>query len=138
MFPPLCQDILEGGNLWTALQELQQIIATPIKAYSSLQASPAPKEAVPERLGGPPKPSLDKPGGGAEDKAPLGDSFQAQPPAPGDGESATAPIPEGDIPGQFTRVMGKGEGAGRALGGYGGIGRLRGVCGGRGAFVAGP
>ncbi|KYO30135.1 protein Smaug homolog 2 isoform X2 [Alligator mississippiensis] len=101
------KDILEGGNLWTALQELQQIIATPIKAYSSLQASPAPKEAVPERLGGPPKPSLDKPGGGAEDKAPLGDSFQAQPPAPGDGESATAPIPEGDIPGQFTRVMGK-------------------------------
>ncbi|NXS22813.1 SMAG2 protein, partial [Mystacornis crossleyi] len=27
------KDILEGGNLWSALQELQQILVTPIKAF---------------------------------------------------------------------------------------------------------
>eukprot|EP00069_Balaena_mysticetus_P014992 bmy_22462T0 len=33
------KDVLEGGNLQNALQELQQIIITPIKAYSVLQAA---------------------------------------------------------------------------------------------------
>ncbi|XP_073178035.1 protein Smaug homolog 2 isoform X3 [Lepidochelys kempii] len=103
------KDILEGGNLWNALQELQQIIITPIKAYSSLQAMPTPKEgqqAVPERHGAP-RPGLDKATNGAEDKEPAVDGFPSQTASPCDGESATAPIAEGDIPGQFTRVMGK-------------------------------
>ncbi|XP_065277017.1 protein Smaug homolog 2 isoform X2 [Emys orbicularis] len=103
------KDILEGGNLWNALQELQQIIITPIKAYSSLQAMATPKEgqqAVPERHGAP-RPGLDKATNGAEDKEPAVDGFPSQTASPCDGESATAPIAEGDIPGQFTRVMGK-------------------------------
>ncbi|MCV4639313.1 hypothetical protein OFB62_28885, partial [Escherichia coli] len=33
------KDVLEGGNLRNALQELQQIIIPPIKAYSVLQAT---------------------------------------------------------------------------------------------------
>ncbi|XP_039366468.1 protein Smaug homolog 2 [Mauremys reevesii] len=103
------KDILEGGNLWNALQELQQIIITPIKAYSSLQALATPKEgqqALPERHGAP-RPGLDKATNGAEDKEPAVDGFPSQTASPCDGESATAPIAEGDIPGQFTRVMGK-------------------------------
>ncbi|XP_010725380.1 protein Smaug homolog 2 [Meleagris gallopavo] len=35
------KDILEGGNLWTALQELQQIMVTPIKAFRPPPAPPA-------------------------------------------------------------------------------------------------
>uniref|UniRef100_A0A669CWL1 Protein Smaug n=1 Tax=Oreochromis niloticus TaxID=8128 RepID=A0A669CWL1_ORENI len=65
------KDILEGGNLRNALQELQQIIITPIKAYSP----------------------------------PTG--FQSNNPPPCDGDSSGAPISDGDIAGQFTRVMGK-------------------------------
>lgn len=85
------QDVLEGGNLRGPLQELQQIIMTPIKAFSgseeaSLQRSllsPESKSAAPgSHLTG---------GGGGEP------------------ESGTSIISEGDIPGQFTRVMGKGE-----------------------------
>lgn len=107
----LLQDILEGGNLWNALQELQQIIITPIKAYSTLQAMVTPKEGqqvMPERHGAP-RPGLDKATNGAEDKEPVADGFPSQTASPCDGESATAPIAEGDIPGQFTRVMGKGK-----------------------------
>ncbi|RMB90138.1 hypothetical protein DUI87_33478 [Hirundo rustica rustica] len=36
------KDILEGGNLWTALQELQQILVTPIKAFRPPPAAPPP------------------------------------------------------------------------------------------------
>ncbi|XP_010630995.1 protein Smaug homolog 1 [Fukomys damarensis] len=57
------RDIIEGGSLRVPLQELHQMILTPIKAYS--------------------------------------------PPSACDGELAVAPLPEGDLPGQFTRVMGK-------------------------------
>ncbi|POI19541.1 hypothetical protein CIB84_016714, partial [Bambusicola thoracicus] len=83
------KDILEGGNLWTALQELQQIMVTPIKAF---RPPPAP------------------PANGAHDGAPPGaaDAFAPHPAA--DTEAPAAPVPDGDIPGQFTRVMGKGEG----------------------------
>uniref|UniRef100_K7FG73 Sterile alpha motif domain containing 4B n=1 Tax=Pelodiscus sinensis TaxID=13735 RepID=K7FG73_PELSI len=103
------KDILEGGNLWNALQELQQIIITPIKAYSSLQAMTTPKEGqqvVPEHHAAP-RPCLDKATNGAEDKEQAVDGFPSQTASTCDGESATAPIAEGDIPGQFTRVMGK-------------------------------
>ncbi|XP_069631002.1 protein Smaug homolog 2-like isoform X2 [Haliaeetus albicilla] len=81
------KDILEGGNLWTALQELQQIMVTPIKAFRPPPAAHPPK--------------------GTPDGAPSGaaDAFAPHPAA--DAEAPAAPIPDGDIPGQFTRVMGK-------------------------------
>ncbi|XP_051966024.1 protein Smaug homolog 2-like [Xyrauchen texanus] len=87
------KDILEGGNVRNALQELQQIIITPIKAYPSPAA--AQKEAEP----------VDKAANPGEEKETEG--FQTHNPPPCDGESSSAPISDGDIAGQFTRVMGK-------------------------------
>ncbi|XP_039986882.1 protein Smaug homolog 1 isoform X2 [Xiphias gladius] len=83
------KDVLEGSNLRSPLQELHQMIMTPIKAFSggeeaSLQRpllSPEGKSAAPgSHLTG---------GGG------------------GEAESGASIIAEGDLPGQFTRVMGK-------------------------------
>ncbi|XP_036952625.1 protein Smaug homolog 1 isoform X3 [Acanthopagrus latus] len=83
------KDVLEGSNLRAPLQELHQMIMTPIKAFSggeeaSLQRpllSPEGKSAAPgSHLSG---------GGG------------------GEAESGISIIAEGDLPGQFTRVMGK-------------------------------
>ncbi|KAM9764714.1 protein Smaug homolog 1 isoform 2-T2 [Menidia menidia] len=80
------KDVLEGSNLRSPLQELHQMIMTPIKAFgggeeSSLQRpllSPDSKSAAPgSHLGG------------------------------GEAESGASVIAEGDLPGQFTRVMGK-------------------------------
>lgn len=90
MFTYCFQDVLEGGNLRTPLQELHQMIITPIKAFSggeesSLQRSvmnPETKRSSDSNLSG---------GGG------------------GEAESGASVIAEGDLPGQFTRVMGKGE-----------------------------
>ncbi|NWR95569.1 SMAG2 protein, partial [Furnarius figulus] len=82
------KDILEGGNLWTALQELQQILVTPIKAFRPAPAAPPPT--------------------GTPDGAPPGPPPDAFVPSPApDAEAPAAPVPDGDIPGQFTRVMGK-------------------------------
>lgn len=109
LFSP--QDILEGGNLWNALQELQQIITTPIKAFHALQAAAASKEALPlaaEPRGGP-KLALEKSSNSTEDKEANDDPFPPPTGSPCDGESGAAPIAEGDVAGQFTRVMGKGE-----------------------------
>nr|XP_056701698.1 protein Smaug homolog 2 [Euleptes europaea] len=103
------KDILEGGNLWNALQELQQIIITPIKAFHTLQSMAASKEGQPlagEPRGGP-KLGLEKTSNGTEAKEPAADSFPPPTGSPCDGESGAAPIAEGDIAGQFTRVMGK-------------------------------
>ncbi|XP_062996370.1 protein Smaug homolog 2 [Elgaria multicarinata webbii] len=103
------KDILEGGNLWNALQELQQIIITPIKAFHTLQATAASKEgqqlAAEQR--GAPKLGLEKSSNSAEGKEPTTDNFPPPSGSPCDGESGAAPIAEGDIAGQFTRVMGK-------------------------------
>ncbi|KAM4593591.1 protein Smaug homolog 1 isoform 2-T2 [Odontesthes bonariensis] len=83
------KDVLEGSNLRNPLQELHQMIMTPIKAFgggeeSSLQRpllSPESKSAAPgSHLSG---------GSG------------------GEAESGTSVLAEGDLPGQFTRVMGK-------------------------------
>ncbi|XP_071345632.1 protein Smaug homolog 1 isoform X2 [Trachinotus anak] len=83
------KDVLEGSNLRAPLQELHQMIMTPIKAFSggeeaSLQRpllSPEGKNAAPgSHLTG---------GSG------------------GEAESGASVIAEGDLPGQFTRVMGK-------------------------------
>ena len=89
---PLRQDILEGGNLRNALQELQQIVITPIKYYSVSSAALMSSDAK------------------AGDKDLTAEGFQSHNPPPCDGEPSATPISEGDIAGQFTRVMGKGEG----------------------------
>ncbi|KAI4880324.1 hypothetical protein NFI96_020525, partial [Prochilodus magdalenae] len=93
------KDILEGGNVRNALQELQQIIITPIKAYVPPTANQ--REAEP---GATPSDKVANP---VEEKDTSVEGFQTHNPPPCDGESSTAPISEGDIPGQFTRVMGK-------------------------------
>ncbi|KAH0631612.1 hypothetical protein JD844_006022 [Phrynosoma platyrhinos] len=105
------KDILEGGNLWNALQELQQIIITPIKAFHALQATATSKEsqqlAAEQQQRGAPSLGLEKSSSGPENKEPTPDTFPPATGSPCDGESGAAPIAEGDIPGQFTRVMGK-------------------------------
>ncbi|KAM9801606.1 protein Smaug homolog 2 [Neosynchiropus ocellatus] len=91
------KDILEGGNLRNALQELQQIIITPIKAFSTLtsiltrETTSSPSEAAKS----------------GADKDSATESFHSHNPPACDGDSSATPISEGDIAGQFTRVMGK-------------------------------
>uniref|UniRef100_A0A668UZ59 SAM domain-containing protein n=1 Tax=Oreochromis aureus TaxID=47969 RepID=A0A668UZ59_OREAU len=92
------QDILEGGNLRNALQELQQIIITPIKAYSPPTAAQPASDTTTS-------PSDSTKTG--TDKEPAPEGFQSNNPPPCDGDSSGAPISDGDIAGQFTRVMGK-------------------------------
>ncbi|XP_030600277.1 protein Smaug homolog 2 isoform X2 [Archocentrus centrarchus] len=92
------KDILEGGNLRNALQELQQIIITPIKAYSPLTAAHPASDTTTS-------PSDTTKTG--TDKEPAPEGFQSNNPPPCDGDSSVTPISDGDIAGQFTRVMGK-------------------------------
>ncbi|KAL2096067.1 hypothetical protein ACEWY4_008215 [Coilia grayii] len=92
------KDILEGGNVRNALQELQQIIITPIKAYA---LSCTQREAEPGAT------PLDKATKGAEEKEGPAEGFQSNSSPACDSESSSAPIGDGDIAGQFTRVMGK-------------------------------
>ncbi|XP_059733522.1 protein Smaug homolog 2 isoform X2 [Bos taurus] len=115
------KDVLEGGNLRNALQELQQIIITPIKAYSVLQATVAATAATTSTAkdggrGEPPLPGAEPPlalpgtdKGSETNDPPAAESYPPPPaPAPTDGsEPAPAPVADGDIPSQFTRVMGK-------------------------------
>ncbi|XP_068177049.1 protein Smaug homolog 1 [Antennarius striatus] len=76
------KDVLEGSNLRAPLQELHHIIMTPIKAFSGGEDAP-----------------LQRP--------PLGPESKSAAPGGGEAESSTSVIAEGDLPGQFTRVMGK-------------------------------
>ena len=97
---------MEGGNLRNALQELQQIIITPIKAYSPpslVQTAPDTATSLDTAT-----PTSDATKTGA-DKEPASEGFQSHNPPPCDGDSPATPISDGDIAGQFTRVMGKGE-----------------------------
>lgn len=94
------QDILEGGNLRNALQELQQIIMTPIKAYS------LPGTVQPASDTNTPHSEATKTGA---DKDTASEVFQSHNPPSCDGDSSATPISDGDIAGQFTRVMGKGK-----------------------------
>uniref|UniRef100_A0A4W5S040 Protein Smaug homolog 1 n=1 Tax=Hucho hucho TaxID=62062 RepID=A0A4W5S040_9TELE len=84
------KDVLEGGNLRTPLAELHQMILTPIKAVASDESSPSSTAQQP----------LLSPEG--KSSATPGSHL-----APGEGETGTTLIAEGDIPGQFTRAMGK-------------------------------
>lgn len=103
-----------------ALQELQQIIITPIKAYSALQATPTAKDGGRgEPLLPGAEPPLTHPGSdkGTEVKDPPAAENYPTPPAPAPSDSsepAPAPVADGDIPSQFTRVMGKGESSSQA------------------------
>ncbi|XP_053115548.1 protein Smaug homolog 1 isoform X2 [Hemicordylus capensis] len=99
------RDILEGGNLRAPLQELHQMILTPIKAYSSrsLSVEEHGRDSEPRR-----RASLmgsDSQGSDCKDSASGGMQHHHLPGC--EGESGGAPLPEGDIPGQFTKVMGK-------------------------------
>ncbi|XP_017577102.1 protein Smaug homolog 1 isoform X1 [Pygocentrus nattereri] len=84
MLRSLEKDVLEGGNLRAPLQELHQIILTPIKAFSVEDSSQRPLLS-------------------AEGKSSLAGSHLGG----GESEASTSLIAEGDIPAQFTRVMGK-------------------------------
>ncbi|XP_054650459.1 protein Smaug homolog 2 [Dunckerocampus dactyliophorus] len=92
------KDILEGGNLRNALQELQQIIITPIKAYSAQCAAQTPQD---------PPSSPSEATKSAADKEVAPEGFHSHNTPPCDGDSSATPISDGDIAGQFTRVMGK-------------------------------
>ncbi|MEE6493583.1 hypothetical protein FKM82_016894 [Ascaphus truei] len=97
------RDILEGGNLRVPLQELHQMILTPIKAYSSLNTSAEEQNRDPgcqSSLMGPESQ-------GSENKDSASGGIQQHHLGNCESESAGVPLPEGDLPGQFTRVMGK-------------------------------
>ncbi|XP_073434037.1 protein Smaug homolog 1 isoform X1 [Dendrobates tinctorius] len=97
------RDILEGGNLRGPLQELHQMILTPIKAYSA-QNSTAEDHS---RESDPPSSLLGIEGQGSESKDSASGGIQQHHMGNLEGESGGVPLPEGDLPGQFTRVMGK-------------------------------
>ncbi|XP_073683313.1 protein Smaug homolog 1 isoform X2 [Garra rufa] len=78
------KDILEGGNLRAPLQELHQIILSPIKACSTEESSQRHLLS-------------------AEGKSSIASSHLGG----GETEGSSTVITEGDIPAQFTRVMGK-------------------------------
>uniref|UniRef100_A0A9J7Y7D4 Protein Smaug homolog 1 n=1 Tax=Cyprinus carpio carpio TaxID=630221 RepID=A0A9J7Y7D4_CYPCA len=78
------KDILEGGNLRAPLQELHQIIQSPIKACSTEESSQRHLLS-------------------AEGKSSIATSHLGG----GETEGSSTVIAEGDIPAQFTRVMGK-------------------------------
>lgn len=75
------KDVIEGGNLRGPLQELHQMILTPIRPFSGAE----------ER----------------QEKSPAPGSHLSGAGAGGEAESGSSVIAEGDLPGQFTRVMGK-------------------------------
>uniref|UniRef100_A0A8D0BWM8 Protein Smaug homolog 1 n=1 Tax=Salvator merianae TaxID=96440 RepID=A0A8D0BWM8_SALMN len=99
------RDILEGGNLRVPLQELHQMILTPIKAYSprDLMSEERNRDAEPHR----PASLIGSEGRGPERKDPASAGMPHHHLPGCEAESGGAPLPEGDIPGQFTKVMGK-------------------------------
>ncbi|XP_078418763.1 protein Smaug homolog 1 isoform X1 [Cetorhinus maximus] len=102
------KDVLEGGNLRNALQELHQMILTPIKAYNFAHTQNSGEQNQ----------DLDSQSTLMSSDSSLGSrlpdvkdsavgGIQQQNVTGCEGESGGAPVPEGDLPGQFTRVMGK-------------------------------
>ncbi|XP_053577561.1 protein Smaug homolog 2 isoform X2 [Bombina bombina] len=98
------KDILEGGNVRNALQELQQIVITPIKVYQPSQTEGSSTDSQPRT-------SQNLAVKGSDENSPppglTTDGYQQQSSSTCDIETAVPPIAEGDIPGQLTRVMGK-------------------------------
>nr|XP_056706891.1 protein Smaug homolog 1 isoform X2 [Euleptes europaea] len=99
------RDILEGGSLRVPLQELHQMILTPIKAYSSCNLTTDEHGRDPEPHRPASLTSPDSQGSECKDSASRGMHHHHL--LGCEGESGGAPLPEGDIPGQFTKVMGK-------------------------------
>lgn len=88
------------------------MILTPIKAYSSPSTTPEVRRHEPSLMESPSPDCKDSAAAAtsATASASAGASGGLPPPqlSSCDGELAVAPLPEGDLPGQFTRVMGKG------------------------------
>ncbi|XP_053720624.1 protein Smaug homolog 1 isoform X1 [Synchiropus splendidus] len=83
------KDVLEGSNLRLPLQELHQMIMTPIKSFTGGDETTLQRPLLnPESKSAAPGSHL---AGGSSSEA----------------ESGSSVIAEGDIPSQFTRVMGK-------------------------------
>ncbi|XP_069561536.1 protein Smaug homolog 1 isoform X2 [Brachyistius frenatus] len=88
------KDVLEGSNLRAPLQELHQMIMSPIKAF----------------VGGGEEASLHRPllsAEGNKSAAPGSHLTGGRSGGGGEAESGAGVIAEGDLPSQFTRVMGK-------------------------------
>ncbi|EDL20732.1 sterile alpha motif domain containing 4, isoform CRA_a [Mus musculus] len=104
------QKLKERQNLLKSL-ERHQMILTPIKAYSSPSTTPEVRCREPSLMESPSPDCKDSAAAvtSATASASAGASGGLQPPqlSSCDGELAVAPLPEGDLPGQFTRVMGK-------------------------------
>ncbi|KAM5145942.1 protein Smaug homolog 2 isoform 1-T1 [Mantella aurantiaca] len=100
------KDILDGGNVRNALQELQQIIITPIKYYRPNQTETVNSDQSSQHR--PVHDSVSK--SPDENEPPSGltaDGFQQQSDPRCDLETSVPPIADGDLPGQLTRVLGK-------------------------------
>ncbi|XP_051919875.1 protein Smaug homolog 1 isoform X4 [Hippocampus zosterae] len=82
------KDVLEGSNLRVPLQELHQMIMTPIKAFTGGEDT-----------------SLQRPTMNTDSKSSTPGSHLAG--GGGEAEASSSVIAEGDLPSQFTRVMGK-------------------------------
>lgn len=95
------------------------MILTPIKAYSAPSSTPEARHREPSAsqtsLMGPEsqrpdcKDATAVPGATASASVGASGGLQPHQLSSCDGELAIAPLPEGDLPGQFTRVMGKGK-----------------------------
>ncbi|XP_043553636.1 protein Smaug homolog 1 isoform X4 [Chiloscyllium plagiosum] len=102
------KDILEGGNLRNALQELHQMILTPIKAYNFSHTQNSSEQNQDLNSQSSLMNSDNTLGSGLPDaKDSAAGGIQQQNVTGCEGESGGATVPEGDLPGQFTRVMGK-------------------------------
>nr|XP_033809270.1 protein Smaug homolog 1 isoform X2 [Geotrypetes seraphini] len=97
------RDILEGGNLRVPLQELHQMILTPIKAYCFQNSSLEEHSRDPDSHCSLMVPDMQ----GSDCKDSASGGIHHHHVGSCEGESGGAPLPEGDLPGQFTRVMGK-------------------------------
>ncbi|XP_040268167.1 protein Smaug homolog 1 isoform X3 [Bufo bufo] len=97
------RDILDGGNLRGPLQELHQMILTPIKAYSAQNSTAEDHSREP----GSQSSLLGTEGHGSENKDSASGGIHQHHMGNLEGESGGVPLPEADLPGQFTRVMGK-------------------------------
>ncbi|XP_075700256.1 protein Smaug homolog 1 isoform X2 [Rhinoderma darwinii] len=95
------RDVLEGGNLRGPLQELHQMILTPIKAYSAQNAT------AEDHIREPDSPSSLLGTEGQHNKDSASGGIQHHHMGNLEGESGGVLLSQGDLPGQFTRVMGK-------------------------------
>ena len=111
---PLFQDIMEYGNLKPALSELKSVLNTPIKAYSPADCIGSTHFKKTKSTGKQSEDSDPSAKGSAEvrevKEVELGKEESRESRAATMGTVSEADsIPEGDLPGQMTRVLGKRE-----------------------------